>query len=226
MINKGIVLLSGGMDSLVTAAIAAMECSEFFYLHVKYGQRTEKKELAAFHRIRSHYNPVNYLICDLSYLKKIGNSSLLDESLPLETDLSNGQVPSTYVPFRNAHLLAIAASWAETIEAGSIYIGAVEEDSSGYPDCRETFLTSFNDAINKGTKGQHAITIRAPLLHLSKKEIVLKGKGLQVPFRDSWSCYLENELACGKCPSCLLRLKAFREAGLDDPIPYRIVKDR
>jgi 7-cyano-7-deazaguanine synthase len=224
MKDRAIVLLSGGMDSLVTSAIAVKDCKETNFLHVKYGQKTEERELKAFSEIKDHFQPVDSLICKIGYLKQIGQSSLLDENLPIETEAEKGRVPNTYVPFRNAHLLAIAASWAEVISAGRIYIGAVEEDSSGYPDCRESFLSAFETAINQGTKGLFPIEIIAPLLHLTKKEIVLLGKELNVPFQHSWSCYQENEIACGKCGSCQLRLKAFREAGLIDPLPYLLGK--
>ena len=218
---RGVVLVSGGMDSLVTAAIAARDCSDIFFLHVNYGQRTEQREMMAFQKIREFYQPVNSLICDLAYLKQIGSSSLVDYTIPLDSEIKEGQIPNTYVPFRNAHLLAIAASWAETVAADRIYIGAVEEDSSGYPDCREAFLIAFNKAINQGTKDLTELKIVAPLLHLSKKDIILQGMDLKAPFEYSWSCYQENEIACGKCVSCLLRLKAFKDAGIKDPIPYR-----
>lgn len=222
--NKGIVLLSGGMDSIVTAAIAIQECSETFFLHVRYQQRTEERELSSFHKIKEHYKPDGSLICDLTYLKQIGTSSLLDETIPLkpssEINSFPKKIPDTYVPFRNAHLLAIATSWAESIAAERIYIGAVEEDSSGYPDCREVFLKAFNEAMNLGTKGSTIFDIRAPLLHLTKKEIVLKGIELQVPFQYSWSCYQNNDTPCGICDSCRLRKKAFREAGAKDPLLY------
>ncbi|MBW6515974.1 MAG: 7-cyano-7-deazaguanine synthase QueC [Candidatus Cloacimonetes bacterium] len=221
MKNKGIVLVSGGMDSLVTAAVAVKECSETYFLHVSYGQRTEKRELESFHKIRDHYNPVDYMICNIEYLKQIGNSSLIDRTMILDNQIRSGQIPNTYVPFRNAHLLAIAVSWADSIEADRVYIGAVEEDSSGYPDCREVFLTAFNEAVHLGTKKKTPIIIEAPLLHLTKKEIVLKGCKLNVPFQYSWSCYQDNELSCGICASCQLRLKAFHEANVKDPLPYR-----
>ena len=225
MQDKGIVLLSGGMDSLVTAAIASMECSEVYFLHVKYGQRTEIRELEAFQSIRDFYQPSGFMVCDIGYLKQIGASSLIDTGLEIERDIKPGEIPSTYVPFRNAHLLAIATSWAEVLKAGRIYIGAVEEDSSGYPDCREVFLNAFNEAVNLGTKGDGIIEIRAPLLHLSKREIIIKGTELKAPFHYSWSCYQANDIACGTCPSCTLRLKAFQEAGIDDPLPYRCIKE-
>lgn len=218
---RSIVLVSGGMDSLVTAAIAQQESSELFFLHVNYGQRTEQRELKSFKLIEEHYQPKDVLICDIEYLKQIGKSSLIDKSMSLEDDDKSAKVPSSYVPFRNAHLLAIATSWAETIEVNRIYIGAVEEDSSGYPDCREVFLTAFNQALNLGTKVDYPIEIKAPLLHLRKKNIVLRGLNLKAPFHYSWSCYKENEVACGKCASCLYRLKAFHEAGVIDPLPYR-----
>jgi 7-cyano-7-deazaguanine synthase len=219
--DRSIVLLSGGMDSLVTAAIARTESSKLYFLHAKYRQRTEKRELQSFKDLIAHYQPDGYKTIDLGYFEEIALSSLIGEndSIIYEANIP-GQIPDTYVPFRNANLLAIATSWAESIKVGKIYIGAVEEDSSGYPDCREVFIEAFNRLIKAGTTGVCPIEVRAPLLHLSKKEIVLKGMELSVPFQYSWSCYYNNEQACGRCSSCRLRLKAFKEAGIDDPLPY------
>jgi 7-cyano-7-deazaguanine synthase len=219
---RSIVLLSGGMDSLVTAALAKSESVDLFFLHARYRQRTEKRELQSFKDLVAYYQPTDHKIIDLGYFKDITQSSLIDENdSTILDDTEPDKIPSTYVPFRNANLLAIATSWAETIKAGRIYIGAVEEDSSGYPDCREIFIETFNRLIKTGTEGLHPIDVRAPLLHLSKREIVLKGVELRVPFQYSWSCYLNNEQACGRCASCKLRLNAFREAGILDPLPYQ-----
>lgn len=224
-----IVLVSGGMDSLVTAAIASLE-NELAFLHVNYGQRTEKRELKAFNDIADFYNVKKRFVVDIGYLKKIGGSALTDKKIevPLPTDNSairNSQsaIPITYVPFRNAHLLSIAVSWAEVIGVKKIYIGAVEEDSSGYPDCREIFYKAFEKAIRAGTKPDTKIDIVAPLIHLKKKGIVKKGLELNAPFHLTWSCYKNDTKACGKCDSCRLRLKGFNEAGIKDVIEYAIV---
>jgi 7-cyano-7-deazaguanine synthase len=225
-----IVLVSGGMDSCVTAAIAN-EQYRLAFLHVNYGQRTEARELRAFHEIAAFYKAEKVLSVSLEHLKVIGGSSLTDEGIPVpEVDvpgsqpvprpLPASQIPSTYVPFRNAHLLSIATSWAEVIGATKIFIGAVEEDSSGYPDCREIFYRAFNLAIETGTKPETRIEIVTPLIHLKKSAIVKRGAQLGAPLHLTWSCYQNSEKACGRCESCVLRLKGFREAGVKDPIPY------
>ncbi len=220
-----VVLLSGGMDSCVTAAIAN-DKYELALLHVNYGQRTEDRELRSFNDIADLYGVRRRLVLSLRYLKQIGGSALTDETIPVPEpraqnhELRTHSVPVTYVPFRNAHLLAVATSWAEVIGATKIFIGAVEEDSSGYPDCREVFYHAFNKAIETGTKPETRIEIVTPLIHLKKSEIVKKGMELHAPFHLTWSCYRNSERACGRCESCLLRLKGFREAGVKDPIPY------
>ena len=231
MVNeKVIVLVSGGMDSLVTSAIANVE-HQMFFLHLNYGQRTEERELKAFNDIADFYKISNRLIVDVGYLKEIGGSALTDEKIKVPTRPStqtitahsNSQIPITYVPFRNAHLLSIATSWAEAIGASKIFIGAVEEDSSGYPDCRAVFYEAFQSAINEGTKPETSIEIVTPLIDMKKSEIVKKGLELNTPFHLSWSCYKRSDLACGECESCLLRLKGFREAGdTEDPLPYKL----
>jgi len=233
MENKplAVALVSGGMDSLVTAAIANLE-HEMALLHLNYGQRTEKRELRAFNDIADFYGVRKRLVVDVKYLKEIGGSALTDERIevPVHTPHPTSHIPITYVPFRNAHLLSIAVSWAEVIGANKIYIGAVEEDSSGYPDCREVFYKTFEKAIDAGTKPETRIKIITPLIHLKKSAIVKKGLELNAPFHLTWSCYLppypphrggQGEVACGKCDSCRLRLKGFREAGVVDPIQYR-----
>jgi 7-cyano-7-deazaguanine synthase len=217
---KGIVLLSGGMDSLVTAAIAGRECSELYFLHVNYGQKTQKKELECFNKLVAHYQPCDVLITSLDHLSKIGGSSLTSTSINISDYDGGSGVPSTYVPFRNAHLLAIAVSWAEVLKAKRIYIGAVEEDSSGYPDCRADFYSAFQEAVNLGTRDDTDIRIVTPVIHLSKAEIIITGMKLNAPFEYSWSCYRNNEVACGTCDSCVLRLRAFENAGFTDPLPY------
>ncbi len=223
MIKKAVILLSGGMDSLVTAAIADKENDELYFLHANYGQKTELKEQECFDNLVQFYHPKDILNVDLSYLEKIGGTSLIDPAKEIKDhDITNAnQVPDTYVPFRNGNLIVIATSWAEVIGAQSIYIGAVEEDSSGYPDCRESFYQALNKAIDLGTKDETKIVIKTPIIHKTKGQIVSIGKELNTPFEFSWSCYRDNELACGSCDSCYLRLKAFQEAGLTDPIPYK-----
>jgi 7-cyano-7-deazaguanine synthase len=216
-----IVLVSGGMDSCVTAAIAN-ETYRLAFLHVNYGQRTEARELQAFNEVADHYNAEKRLVVSIEHLKVIGGSALTDTNIPVpdSVPLQTSSIPTTYVPFRNAHLLSIATSWAEVIGATKIFIGAMEEDSSGYPDCRETFYKAFNKVIEIGTKPETRIEIVTPLIHLKKSEIVKKGVELGAPFQFTWSCYQSSEKACGRCESCALRLKGFREAGVKDPIPY------
>lgn len=217
---KGIVLASGGMDSSVLAGFATRE-SEIAMLHVNYGQRTHKKELACFHAIADHLGVQQRLVVEISHLAAIGGSALTDLSLPIpEADLRRKGVPITYVPFRNAHLLCIAVSWAEVIGAKNIYIGAVWADSSGYPDCRPAFYEAMNEAIRLGTREESDIGVRAPFVRLKKKDLVLLGKSLGIPFERTWSCYRDGERACGRCDSCALRLRAFAEAGVPDPLDY------
>lgn len=216
-----IVLVSGGLDSAVTAAIAA-EKGETAFLHANYGQRTEQKELRAFHKIAGHYKVEKKLVVNLGYLAQIGGSALTEHSIEVPPgDLENLDVPATYVPFRNAHLLSVAVSWAEVIGAGSIYIGVVEEDSSGYPDCRESFIKSFEKTVSLGTRPETVVKIETPLLKSKKSELIKTGADLGAPFELTWSCYSTELYACGECDSCLLRLKGFKEAGLKDPIKYR-----
>jgi len=218
--NLAIVLVSGGLDSCVAAAIAHQHHKTAF-LHVNYGQRTEEKELKAFNDISEYYCVERRLVADISYLKEIGGSSLTDETIQIEKPKPNSfEIPSTYVPFRNTHLLSIATSWAEVIGANQIFIGAVEEDSSGYPDCRTTFFKAFNQLIEKGTKPDTYITIKTPIINLKKKDIIIKAMGLNAPLHLTWSCYKKNNRACGVCDSCFLRLRGFKEAGLKDPICY------
>ncbi len=210
------------MDSCVSAAVAIQEGFEPAFLHVNYGQLTQAAELRAFEAIATYYKVRRRLVIDLDYLRKIGGSALTDPTLPLpEGDLDRPGIPTSYVPFRNANLLSKATSWSETLSARQIYIGAVEEDGSGYPDCREVFFHAFNRAIREGTKPDTQIRIVTPLIHLTKKDIVALGLKLGVPFDLTWTCYRENDVACGSCDSCLLRLRGFHEAGAVDPIPYR-----
>lgn len=220
--NLAVVLVSGGMDSCVTASIASIDHALCF-LHVNYGQRTQKREEKAFNDLCDFFQPLKKLVIDISYLEKIGGSALTDKNIdvPTERDIKKDMIPITYVPFRNAHFLSMAVSWAEVVGACRVYIGAVEEDSSGYPDCREDFYKAFQMAINKGTK-EGNIKIETPIIHKSKAEIVKIGNHLGSPFNLTWSCYKEEDEACGVCDSCVLRLKAFKEAGMTDPIKYKI----
>jgi 7-cyano-7-deazaguanine synthase len=217
-----IVLLSGGMDSCVTAAIASGEVDELAFLHISYGQRTEERERRAFNKIADHYGVKRRLDISIEYLARIGGSSLTDEAIEVtEANLASKEIPTSYVPFRNANMLAIATSWAEVIGASAIHIGAVEEDSSGYPDCRPEFFEAFQRTIDVGTKPDTRIEIRTPIIHLSKAEIVAKGVELGAPLHLTWSCYRSEDLACGTCDSCALRLRGFEQAGVPDPIPYK-----
>ena len=216
-----VCLVSGGMDSCVTAAIAKAENTEIAFLHVSYGQRTERRERRAFNDIADFYGVARRLDVSIEYLARIGGSSLTDESIAVtEADLESTETPTSYVPFRNANMLSIATSWAEVLGTGKIYIGAVAEDSSGYPDCRPEFYEAFEKAIEKGTKPETVIRIETPIIHLSKAEIVQKGIALGAPLHLSWSCYRSETLACGTCDSCALRLRGFERAGAIDPIAY------
>ena len=216
-----VVLLSGGMDSCVAAAIARQTCEPAF-LHVSYGQRTEARELQAFHAIADHYGVARRLVARLDHLKAIGGSALTDETRDaVHARRPDSTIPDTYVPLRNTHLLAMAASWAEVLGARPIYIGAVEEDSSGYPDCREEYYREFNRLLGVAARPESRLHVETPLIHLSKAQIVREGLRLGAPLHLTWSCYTGQEVACGACESCRLRLRGFRDAGARDPIPYR-----
>ncbi len=225
--ERAICLVSGGMDSCVTAAIANNENDELAFLHVSYGQRTEKRERRAFEALADHYGVNLRLVISLEHLAQIGGSSLTDPAIAVTpADLNSRAIPSSYVPFRNSHLLAAAVSWGEVINASAIYIGAVAEDSSGYPDCRPQFYAAFQSVIDLGTKPDTNLRIRTPVIHLKKSEIIRTGLELGAPLDLTWSCYQASELACGNCDSCALRLRAFREAGVRDPIPYELDSKR
>jgi len=217
-----ICLVSGGLDSAVCLAEAGQDY-EVAGLHINYGQRTQARELVAFNDLADHYKVKNRLVADISYLKEIGGTSLIDDSVAVEMGLPTAQqgVPSTYVPFRNAHILCVATSWAEVIGAEALFIGAVEEDGSGYPDCREVFYQAFERAIATGTASETQIAIKTPLIALNKAAIVERGLALGVPLQLTWSCYTESDQACGECESCCLRLRGFAAAGEVDPITYR-----
>jgi 7-cyano-7-deazaguanine synthase len=216
-----VCLVSGGMDSCVSAAIARDENNSLAFLHVSYGQRTEARELRAFNQIADFYNVEKRLAVSIEHLARIGGSSLTDDNIAVsEADLNAQVIPTSYVPFRNAHLLAIAVSWAEVLQAQSIYIGAVAEDSSGYPDCRPEFYRAFERVIDIGTRPDTIIEIRTPVIEMTKAEIVQRGFELNAPLDLTWSCYVASDAACGRCDSCALRLRAFQRAGVADPIKY------
>lgn len=217
-----ICLVSGGLDSCVTAAIACETC-RLAFLHVNYGQLTERRELKAFNEIADHFGVKDRLIVDISHLKAIGGSALTDNSIEVPLDhLGRGGIPVTYVPFRNTHLLAIAVSWAEVIGAGRIYIGATEVDSSGYPDCREDYFEAFNRLIKEGTRPETRIEVITPIIRHTKGQVVEEGLRLGAPLHLTWSCYKNEDAACGRCDSCVLRLKGFEAAGAIDPVSYEV----
>ncbi len=219
---QAVCMVSGGLDSCVAAALARSEGFELAFLHVNYGQLTGNREMHAFNEIADHYQVRDRLVAKITHLSKIGGSALTDSSISVPPgDLHRQDIPISYVPFRNAHLLSIATSWAEVLRAICIYIGAVEEDSSGYPDCRQSFFDAFNAVIREGTRPETSIQIVTPLIQLNKAAIIQKGVELEAPLHLTWSCYRDEELACGKCDSCLLRLRGFRNAGVADPVPYR-----
>lgn len=224
-----IVLLSGGMDSCVCAAEAIHRHgkSRVGLLHASYGQRTEARERRAFSEIADFYGVKERLAVKLDYFRAIGGSALTDSSIAVpENDLGTPgpgetSIPVTYVPFRNAHFLSVGVSWAEATGAGSIYIGAVAEDSSGYPDCRPEYYQAFQELIRRGTRPETRIEIVTPVIRLKKSQIIRRGMELGAPLHLTWSCYQGEDLACGTCDSCLLRLRAFGEASVRDPIAYR-----
>lgn len=229
--RKAVVLLSGGMDSCVSTAIARERhgTGNIALLHAGYGQRTQRRERRAFEEIAEFYGVRQRLIVQLDHFSAIGGSALTDERIAVpENELGatgpqGSAVPVTYVPFRNAHFLSVAVSWAEVIGAGAIYIGAVAEDSSGYPDCRPEYYKIFQELIRVGTRPETQIEMITPVITMKKSEIIRRGLELGAPLHLTWSCYQEEEMACSTCDSCLLRLRAFAEAAVADPIPYRRV---
>lgn len=226
--GKAVVLLSGGMDSCVCTAIARERrgAGNLALLHAMYGQRTEARERKSFEDIANFYGVRERLVVKLEHFRAIGGSALTDGRIPVpENELATGEaagdIPVTYVPFRNAHFLSVAVSWAEAIGASAVYIGAVAEDSSGYPDCRPEYYRVFQELIRVGTKPETQIEMVTPVIGMKKSEIIRRGMELEAPLQLTWSCYQGESVACGKCDSCLLRLRAFAEAGIADPIPYR-----
>lgn len=227
---KAVVLLSGGMDSCVCAAIARQEhgADGVALLHAGYGQRTQERERRAFDAIADFYGVAQRLVVQLDHFRAIGGSALTDSNIAVpENELSatsvhGSAIPVTYVPFRNAHFLSVAVSWAEAMGASAVYIGAVAEDSSGYPDCRAEYYKVFQELVRVGTRPETLIEIVTPVITMKKSEIIRRGIELGAPLQLTWSCYQSEDRACGVCDSCLLRLKAFQEAGVPDPIPYRM----
>ena len=221
--DLAICLVSGGMDSLVSAVIAQEAHRSLAFLHLNYGQKTELKELDCFHRIGDYLgiSKDRRKVIDVAFFKEIGGSSLTDDDIPVSL-YSEGatEIPSSYVPFRNTHIVSMAVSWGEVIGARSIYVGAVEEDSLGYPDCRRDYFKVLNELIKQGTK-DGAIQVITPLIEMSKKEIVEKARELGAPLEMTWSCYRESRVACGTCDSCTLRLRGFQAAGMEDPLSYK-----
>ena len=237
---KAVVLLSGGMDSCVTAAIAH-ETHQLALVHASYGQRTERRERQSFDEIADFYSANERLVVRLDHLSQIGGSALTDKriavpervraplgarQIEVENPSAGNEIPVTYVPFRNAHFLAVAVSWAEVIGASAIFIGAVAEDSSGYPDCRPAYYRVFQQLVREGTRPETQIEIVTPVIGMRKREIIQRGIELGAPLDRTWSCYQFDDEACGSCDSCRLRLKAFMEAGVTDPIAYRARVER
>jgi 7-cyano-7-deazaguanine synthase len=226
--SKAVVLLSGGMDSCVSAAIARLT-HDVALLHASYGQRTARRERRAFDAIADFYSVTERLVVEMNYFPEIGASALTDTriAVPEQNSTARGivqptEIPVTYVPFRNAHFLSVGVSWAEAIGANAVYIGAVAEDSSGYPDCRPEYYRVFQELVKVGTRPETRIEIATPVIAMRKSEIIQRGIELDAPLHLTWSCYQGEDLACGMCDSCVLRLRAFEQAGRADPIAYRI----
>lgn len=218
-----VVLVSGGMDSLVTAGLAALDGCDLALIHFNYGQRTEEAELRSFLRIADHFQvaPERRLVVHTNFFSLLGGSALTDPGIPVpQATLDSVHIPPTYVPFRNAVLLSMATGWAEVLGARFIYYGAVSQDSSGYPDCRPEFIEAFNALIVQGTKPETHVEVRAPLVSQTKAEIVKAALEMALPLAASWSCYTRNDKACGTCDSCALRLRGFAQVGATDPLPY------
>ncbi len=221
--KTAVCIISGGMDSALSAKMAQIEGYKIIALHFNYRQRTEAKEVECFRKIAAAVEASESYEIDLPFFEQIGASALTDKCIAVPISGIEEGVPVTYVPFRNGIFLSIAAAVAERHAAQALFIGVVEEDSSGYPDCRETYIEQMQHAINLGTKEETILEIKMPLVALKKNQIVQKSLALHVPLEDTWSCYKSEEKACGVCDSCRLRLKGFKEAGLVDPIPYALL---
>ena len=220
--DMAVIAVSGGLDSCVTAAIAKQDF-KLAFAHFNYGQRTEKRELKAFNDLADFFNVDKKLIVDISHLSEIGGSSLTDKKIEVSpADLLSKEIPTSYVPFRNANILAACVSWAEVLKAKAVFIGAVQEDSSGYPDCRADFFSAFEKMVQLGTKPSTCLEIKTPIINLTKKEIIKLGMELKAPFHLTWSCYKSEDKACGVCDSCALRLQGFKQAGFEDNILYDV----
>jgi 7-cyano-7-deazaguanine synthase len=219
--KKALCILSGGMDSTTTTYIAKKEGYEIVAIHFNYGQRTQTKELLSFENICKELDIKNKYVIDLDFFKQIGANALTDKNIKVPTNGLQEGIPITYVPFRNGIFLSIAGAIAEKENCEIIYIGVVEEDSSGYPDCRENFIKTMEKALNLGTRDETNIKIKTPLIHLKKEDIVKKAIEVGVKLELTWSCYQNEEKACGVCDSCRLRLKGFKKANQKDPIPYQ-----
>ncbi len=218
--STAVILVSGGLDSCVAAAIA--QCTHALaFLHLNYRQRTQARELKAFEQLADYFSVDKRLVVDVGYMQQIGGSSLVDSDMPIPTDEQGQGVPNTSVPFRNANLLGIGVSWAETLGAEMVYIGAHQEESA-YPDCRAEFVAAYNQMVAVGTHPENHIEICAPLIALDKTAIIRRGLALRAPLHLTWSCYQSEDLACGRCSSCRLRLKGFAHTDTPDPIPYAL----
>jgi len=220
MSKKAICIISGGMDSALAATIAKNSGYEIVALHFNYGQKTQEKELECFEKIAQDLEASKKYVIDLDFFKQIGATALIGEEFDIPTNGIKPGVPITYVPYRNGIFLSIAAAVAQKHEAQALFIGVVEEDSSGYPDCRESFIKSIEKSINLGLRDGTSLEIVTPLIHLSKEQIVKKALELGVKLEHTWSCYKNSNKACGVCDSCRLRLKGFKNAGVKDPIVY------
>ena len=223
VIKKAICILSGGMDSTLASYIAKRDGYEIIAVHFNYGQRTQDRELKAFRDVCRDLKIENKYEIDIPFFTQIGASALTDDTIDIPVNGVESGVPITYVPFRNGIFLSITAAIAEKENASAMYIGVVQEDSSGYPDCTDEFIQDIQKAINQGTKEDTKIEIKTPLVHLSKAQIVTKSLELNVPLEHTWSCYKEEDEACGLCDSCRLRLNGFSIANTKDPIPYKAI---
>jgi 7-cyano-7-deazaguanine synthase len=220
--NGAVVLVSGGMDSATAAFEAKHRGHDLYFLHTSYGQQTETKELDCAHQLVERVDVADFLHIETDHLARIGASSLTDDSIDVnEVDLDSDEIPSSYVPFRNSNLLSMAVSYAEANDCEAVYIGAHSEDYSGYPDCRPEFFDAFQQVIDVGTKPETSIELVAPFVDWSKTDIAERGLELDVPYEVTWSCYRDEAPACGTCDACAYRLKAFQEAGVEDPIEYK-----
>ena len=220
MRKKAVCIISGGMDSALSAKIAKEEGYEIVALHFNYGQLTEKKELDSFRKIAKELSVIESYEIDLDFFKQIGASALIDRELDVPVNGVEDGIPITYVPFRNGIFISIATAIAEKHQATALFIGVVEEDSSGYPDCRDEYILSMQNSINLGTRDETKLEIKMPLVHMKKEQIVKKSLELKVPLQHTWSCYKQEDKACGVCDSCRLRLKGFEKAGVKDLIEY------